>query len=435
MAKHLFGIALTWVLVLVGTFFLLRWYSQPSAEREVPVFGGACPKPKPKTLCRRWSLEAVWQDSIYAPSTGEPGAVVEQHPPAGSSVKAGRKILLTTFRITPPSERVGWRKGRMPRFAERLLSTRGFEVKVKEEPNSLLAGKVIRVERKGETRRTRRQLSPRDFTHAGGGCGGRQGRARALVDGPVFKDAMGVLNRRNLALGHVGYAADVVTALDTNLAVVVSQDATPAETLRQRRFSHRPLPWQTLNSDGHEKGHVDVGQSVGGFRLKNGPNQVRVVLALMVGLMLFGHESRLHRSMELDLERVFIPRTACQPFVLVQVEAPCLLWACPLWTISRGRVSQMRSGPVNDQAMGIEPSAKNVHTGVGSTDLGVRHLDGLDGMGNPYMLNEANPEGYADTLTSRRLLLGNNAPGDSVALCFGTKAAASPTVQMLEKTA
>ena len=50
--------------------------------------------------------------------------------------------------------------------------------------------------------------------------------------------------------------------------------------------------------------------------------------------------------------------------------------------------------------------------------LGCATLDGLDGMGNPYMLNEANPEGYADTLTSRSLLLGNNVPGDSVALSF-----------------
>ena len=38
--KHLFGIALTWVVVLLGTFFLLRWYSQPSAEREVPSLEG-----------------------------------------------------------------------------------------------------------------------------------------------------------------------------------------------------------------------------------------------------------------------------------------------------------------------------------------------------------------------------------------------------------
>ena len=51
LAKHLSGIALTWVLVLAGTFFLLRWYSQPSAEREVPV-GRVCPAEAAETLQR-----------------------------------------------------------------------------------------------------------------------------------------------------------------------------------------------------------------------------------------------------------------------------------------------------------------------------------------------------------------------------------------------
>ena len=39
-----------------------------------------------------------------------------------------------------------------------------------------------------------------------------------------------VLSRRKLALGHVGCADDVVTALDSTLAVVVSQDASPGTT-------------------------------------------------------------------------------------------------------------------------------------------------------------------------------------------------------------
>ena len=40
LVKHISGIALTWVVVLMGTFFLLRWYSQPSSEREVPELEG-----------------------------------------------------------------------------------------------------------------------------------------------------------------------------------------------------------------------------------------------------------------------------------------------------------------------------------------------------------------------------------------------------------
>ena len=227
LTKHLFGIALTWVVVLVGTFLLLRWYSQPSAEREVPSVEGMA-KTEAQEALEALDLEAVWQDSIYA-SNGEPGAVVEQHPPAGSSVKAGRKILLTTFRITPPSEGIGVEEGQDAKLAERLLTTRGFDVDVKEEANSLLAGKVIRVERKGQPVESAASFPKgSSLTLVVGVVGAKDVRVPWLM-GLSLKDAKGVLNRRNLALGHVGYAKDVVTALDTSLSVVVSQDATPTE--------------------------------------------------------------------------------------------------------------------------------------------------------------------------------------------------------------
>ena len=225
LAKHLSGIALTWVLVLAATFFLLRWYSQPSAEREVPALAGLSQFDAQDALATL-GLEAVWQDSIYGPS-GTPGAVVEQHPPAGSSVKVGRKILLTTYRITPPSERVGIEEGQDAKLAERILSTRGFEVELKEEPNKLLAGKVLRVTYRGETvlpearypKGTKLQLVV-------GVAGAKDVRVPWLV-GLSLKDAKGILSRRNLALGHVGYGEDVQSALDSSLAVVVSQDVSP----------------------------------------------------------------------------------------------------------------------------------------------------------------------------------------------------------------
>lgn len=227
LAKHLSGIALTWVIVLAGTLFLLRWYSQPSAQRDVPALAGMTQMEAAGVL-QDLGLEAVWQDSIYAPS-GTPGAVVEQHPPAGSSVKVGRKVLLTTYRITPPSERVAIEEGQDAKLAERILTTRGFRVDVKEEPNKLLAGKVIRVEHQG--------VSVEDDTHYPKGtrlklvvgvAGAKDVRVPWLV-GLSLKDASGILSRRNLALGHVGYAEDVTNALDTSLAVVVSQDASPAD--------------------------------------------------------------------------------------------------------------------------------------------------------------------------------------------------------------
>ena len=152
------------------------------------------------------------------------------------------------------------------------------------------------------------------------------------------------------------------------------------------------------------------------FRLQKRESGARC-LALLAGLMLFGHESRA-QELELDLKKVFVPQTdmptvrsgggggALPPMGLPFVDD----FAWPSLADEEGGVTIKRweSSPVRRTfTLALDPPT-----------LGCATLDGLDGMGNPYILNEANPEGYADTLTSRSLLLGNNAPGDSVALSF-----------------
>ena len=173
LAKHAGGVALAWVVVLVGTFFMLRLYSQPSAQREVPDLSGMARMDAFDTLATL-GLEGVWQDSIYLP-TGTPGAVVEQHPPAGSAVKVGRNILLTTHRITPPDEAVSYQEGQDAKLVERILTTRGFRISVEEEPNQLLVGKVIRLEHKGKTLDSETRL-PKGSELGSGGRGAGLGR-------------------------------------------------------------------------------------------------------------------------------------------------------------------------------------------------------------------------------------------------------------------
>lgn len=225
--KHTAGIALVWVVVLVALMAWLRSYSQPSAQREVPNVVTLGREEAAQTLLAL-GLEAVWQDSIYA-AQGTPGAVVEQHPPAGSSVKAGRNILLTTYRLTPPSEAVSVREGQDARLAERILTTRGFDVSIEEEVNSLLAGKVIRAEKAGTKLGTDDRLPKgSSITLVVGTKGSEMVRVPWLM-GLSLKDAKGVLSRRNLAVGYVEYSPSVRTALDTTLAVVVDQDANPSK--------------------------------------------------------------------------------------------------------------------------------------------------------------------------------------------------------------
>jgi len=228
LAKHAGGVALAWVVVLVGTFFLLRLYSQPSAQRQVPDLSGMARMDAFDTLATL-GLEGVWQDSIYLP-TGTPGAVVEQHPPAGSAVKVGRNILLTTHRITPPDEAVSYQEGQDAKLLERILTTRGFRISVEEEPNQLLVGKVIRLEHNGKVLDSETRLPKgSDLVLVAGVLGSDEARVPWL-SGLSLQDAAAVLARRKLALGHVGYAPDVLTAQDSANAVVASQDIVPSET-------------------------------------------------------------------------------------------------------------------------------------------------------------------------------------------------------------
>ena len=228
LAKHAGGVALAWVVVLVGTFFLLRLYSQPSAQRQVPDLSGMARMDAFDTLATL-GLEGVWQDSIYLP-TGTPGAVVEQHPPAGSAVKVGRNILLTTHRITPPDEAVSYQEGQDAKLVERILTTRGFRISWRRSPTSCWWAKSFASSTRARSWIPKRAC-PRalNLVLVAGVLGSDEARVPWL-SGLSLQDAAAVLARRKLALGHVGYAPDVLTAQDSANAVVASQDIVPSET-------------------------------------------------------------------------------------------------------------------------------------------------------------------------------------------------------------
>ena len=57
-----------------------------------------------------------------------------------------------------------------------------------------------------------------------------------------------------------------------------------------------------MKAMGTKKGKLTLVKAMEVFDCKKAPNQVRVVLALLAGLMLFGHESRA-QELELDLKQ------------------------------------------------------------------------------------------------------------------------------------
>ena len=76
-------------------------------------------------------------------------------------------------------------------------------------------------------------------------------------------------------------------------------------------------------------------------------------------------------------------------------------------------------GPVNLKRWEPSPVRRTTTLAHQPPTVGCATLDGLNASGDPYALTPVNPTGYADTLTSRRLLLGEGyTSSDSVALSF-----------------
>ena len=76
-------------------------------------------------------------------------------------------------------------------------------------------------------------------------------------------------------------------------------------------------------------------------------------------------------------------------------------------------------GPVNLKRWEPSPVRRTTTMAFQPPTVGCATLDGLNASGDPYALTPVNPTGYADTLTSRRLLLGEGyTSADSVALSF-----------------
>lgn len=115
---------------------------------EVPEIRGLLLQDAEQALMSQ-GLEIVHLDSVYS-REGRAFEVIEQMPPSGSGIKSGRKIYVSTYRSTPPNERVGVREGQDLNLARIVLENKGFRVEEREEPNIALVGRVIRVEnRKG----------------------------------------------------------------------------------------------------------------------------------------------------------------------------------------------------------------------------------------------------------------------------------------------
>jgi beta-lactam-binding protein with PASTA domain len=224
--KSILRIGAVWLLIIGGLWFYLKFYSRPDAIQEMPELKGM-KLTEAQDVLESLGLEMIHLDSIYS-RKGRAFEVIEQVPPFGSKIKSGRRIYVTTYRSTPPFEKIGVREGQEPGIARVILENKGFEVEEFLEPNVALVGRVIRLENSKGDVLTPDQRLPK----------GSQVR---LVSGTTTNERVGVpsllgltldevrveLTKAKLSLGLVEYAASVEDNRDSLRAKVLEQHLKP----------------------------------------------------------------------------------------------------------------------------------------------------------------------------------------------------------------
>jgi len=215
------SIGVAWVVLISLSIISLQLNSRPWSERSVPNILNLS-LDSAFAILAALELEAIHLDSVYSVAA-IPGSILEQTPKEGSLVKSGRPVYLTTFRITPPSESISVYEGQDAILAKIILERKGFIVQVREEPNIILEGKVVRVESKGFS------LSSDDRRVRGAQIVliiGKSSLVKVRIPyllGLSLSETSSKLTESSLSLGYVEYSYSVITENDTTDARVFRQ--------------------------------------------------------------------------------------------------------------------------------------------------------------------------------------------------------------------
>ena len=225
--KSLVRLGLVWLFMIGGLWFYLKFYSRPGAIQDLPNLKGFTLNEVQKKL-DSLGLETIHLDSIYS-RNGKPFQVIEQVPPAGSKIKSGRRIYVTTYRSTPPYEIIGVKEGQEPGISRIILENKGFEVEDVLEPNVALVGRVIRIENsKGEVLSADQKMPKGSFLQLISGTTTDELVSVPNLSGLTLEKVRSRLTEAKLSLGLVEYAPSVEDEGDSLKAKVLEQHLKPS---------------------------------------------------------------------------------------------------------------------------------------------------------------------------------------------------------------
>lgn len=147
--KAALGIALTYAILLLGSWFWLQWYTDHGEYVSVPDLKGMTTEDAIRALQER-NLDYLVIDSIYD-RKATPGSVFDQSPTFESQVKEGRQVFLTIYRLSPPMEKLGIKQGDYATVAMIKLRNKSIDFDTLYEDNNTLANSIIRVTQRGKS--------------------------------------------------------------------------------------------------------------------------------------------------------------------------------------------------------------------------------------------------------------------------------------------
>ncbi len=224
--KHL---AIIFILIIALVFIFLLWlrlYTNHGDAFSVPNFKGLNIQ-KAKATAKEKGLKLIVQDSVYSPN-GQPGAVIDQNPPADFKVKKHRRIFVTINSIVP-------KMIKMPDFrdmtyvqAKADMESYGLKIgKITYKP-SKFDNVVLEQEYQDDVIEPGTQIA--QFSKINLILGKSEGMGNSytpMLIGLTKSEAQTIINDNNLNLGTVLFDETVISEEDSAKATVRKQFPLP----------------------------------------------------------------------------------------------------------------------------------------------------------------------------------------------------------------
>ncbi len=210
------------VAVVLAVSLLLGAVTRHGREISVPDFTDMSASEAQAAACSA-GLRAVVTDSVYVKRM-RPGAVYMQNPKAGSSVKKGRKIRLTTNTIAPKEVYMPSLIGTSLRQAKAELLRNGLSLGRLVYVRDIATNNVLRQQRYGFDIPAGAPVSSGTRIDLVLGLGKDDMTYVPDLSGKQYLQAVDILQDNSLNVGRLRFDAGVRSYADSAAAVVYSQN-------------------------------------------------------------------------------------------------------------------------------------------------------------------------------------------------------------------